>query len=685
MPLLNMPEDIVSIILSFLDPKDYLAFCQVTKDVYVEYHQDSLYWRTETSNTFRLPISPLLAADGPRWYWLYKRLKTQTQLYTWGQGLKGNLGPGRSLSVPRRPPPHHGPRTVPRILPRVPSRPTPIRLPQREVFQRASSSWPTEVAVPDEVGVIADLQCGGWSTTILTSDGKLFTTGSIDSLDGRTRGESTDHFKQLEYLTQSTSEIRQFSSGRRHVLGLTDDGKIISWDRVNAKGLMVFSRIGTDFGAKPSRVAAGWVESSAYVPDIGIIYWSPLENDQTDEMLDGKPVKEKVVPGTARQKTDSGYIEVLKHVVLEDYVIWITNESKIYACRLSHENPDQLKPTQSPFEILGFSAPDRELKDIQGQFQRFGVFTAKGEVLSGDTGYIRRCAEAIRNQPDLLKSGDWSTLTTLLASRPPDVPALQHTGVIALAYGDYHYHALHADGRITSYGRDSQSCGSLGLSGVEQGGKFRGLRLERPGLRSDAELLPIANLRGRQVWFESERKDWLSWMAAQLREPHFTINGRPAHHIWDTDANKQAAFSEWVEQEGKHWEEGPSATAPAPAPATASTEPVRKENTGDYANLGAYFPIAIAAAGWSSGALVLVDEDKAHDVRNKWLTKRQESDEPNLSMPGAFESLELGEVYVWEKDGFPKVRLPNGFEMPGEGEPRVWRDGMPTMQELGLE
>ena len=678
MLVLDLPQEVLSIVLSFLHPKDYLSFSRVSKQVYQEYRQDSLYWRTEASHTFRLPISPILAADGPRWYWLYKRLKTQTRLYTWGKGLRGDLGPGRSLSIPRRPQQLHGPT---RVLLRVPARPTPTVPSRRQVFLRTESSWPTETHVPEEIGVMADLQCGGWSTTILTSDGKLYTAGCIDSLNGRPRDQSSDHFTRLEYLTQSTSAIRQFSSGRRHVLALTDDGEVLSWDRINAKGLKVFPRNGRDFGGNPMRVAAGWVESSLYLPERGIVFWSPIENDQADQMLDGVHVKEKVIPGTNRRKTETGYVEVLKHVVLENFIVWITNESKIFACCLSHDGPDELEPSTAPFEVPGYSAPDRELKDIQGQYLRFGVFTASGEVLAGDITYVKNCAEAIRNNPNLVQSGDWFTMTTLLASRPRDLPALQHNGVIALAYGDHHYHALHANGKITSYGTDSQSCGSLGLSGPETGGRFRGLHRRQPRFLSDVELLPIAEIRGRQVWFEPERKDWLRWLEDQLHNPRFTMDGESALHFWSADIAKQAAFSEWIEQEGKHWDEGP-ATAVSTLQST-KIEP--KIHDGDYANLGAYFPIAIAAAGWHSGALVLVDEDIAHAVRSKWVTKWQDGEEAERSMPGAFESLDSDEVYVWKRDGFPKVRLPNGFEMPGEGEPRVWKDGIPTMLELGLQ
>lgn len=681
MDISNLPEDILPIILSFLPPSDYLALCRTCKSIYTNFRQDSIYWRTLTSDTFRLPISPLLAADGPRWYWLYKRLKTQTQLYTWGQGVSGNLGPGRALPIQNR-----GRLVLPDVVPRgfrLPNRPPPP-----QVFQRTSSNWPTEVHLPDDVGVIVDLQCGGWSTTILTSEGKLFTVGAIDSLHGTIPSSHSNDFVRLEYVTQSTSAIRQFSSGRRHILALTDDGEILSWDRSRSNGLKVFSRTGRDFGAKPTRVAAGWAESSAYVPTVGIIYWAPLQNHETTAELDGVHVQEKIIPGTARTKTETGTIEVVKHIVLEDFIVYITSDSKIFACNLSNQNPDQSEPTHPPFPVPGYAAEGRQLKDIHGQYKSFGVFTAAGEVLAGDADYLRRCQAAVRNDPEILTSNDWSTLTSILPTRPPDVPALQHSNVIGLAYGDYHYHALHADGRITSYGRESQSCGQLGLGSMEAGGRFRGLTKERAGPRGDGDLLPIANIRGRQIWFEPERKDWLAWLEEQVTSPGLATNNHAALNSW-LNPNRQAAFSEWIEQEGRHWDEGPLTgptgsttdtdmnTTSAPSSSAVATTTTTTITTGDYV-LGAYFPIAIAAAGWHSGALVLKDQEKADEIRSKWVVSQERS------IPGSFEKLEQGETYAWKLHGFPKVTLPNGIEMPGVGEPRPWRDGVPTMADLGL-
>lgn len=520
--------------------------------------------------------------------------------------------------------------------------------------------------------MIADLQCGGWSTTILSSDGRLYTTGSLDSMDGVTIGETADGFQRLEYLTQSTSLIKSFSAGRRHVLALTGDGDILSWDRVNAKGLKIFPRSSASFAGTPTRVVAGWGESSAYIAENGIKYWVPVKNGQTDDMLDGMHVREITIPDTAPTNGSKGLVEVTKHVVLEGYIVWITSESKFYACAIGNETEEQTQPTYPPFEVPGYAGEGRELKDIQGSFQKFGVFTSDGEVLAGNVEYLRRCSSSPRT------GDEWSDMTDLLASRPQDVPALQHAGIISLAYGDHHYHTLNADGRVFSFGVDSQMCGQLGLSGLESGCRFRGLTTAAGGgLRNEGILLPIAERRGRQVWFEPEKRDWLSWMQGCVTSAERDgESGHPAVHAWSSP-QRLGAFSEWVEQEGRHWHKGPASNAQDSAAAGNKCE------RGDYEDLDAYFAIGIAAAGWHSGALVLVDEEKAHDVRSKWITLDHAS--ASKTMPGQFESTAPDEEYVWKLEGFPKVQLPDGHTMPGVGEPRPWRNGRPTVEELGFE
>jgi SCF-associated factor 1 len=455
-------------------------------------------------------------------------------------------------------------------------------------------------------------------------------------------------------------------------LALTDDGDIISWDRVNAKGLKVFPRSSNSFGGTPTRVVAGWSESSAYIPETGLVYWVPIKNGQQDDMLDGMHVREITIPDTARKEGTKNIVEVTKHVVLAEFIVWITSDSKIYACAIGSETPEQSAPNDSPFEVPGYTGEGRELKDIQGQFQNFGVFTSSGEVLAGTVDYLRQCVEASR-------TGDqWSDVTALLASRPQQVLALQHAGIISLAYGDHHYHALTADGKVLSFGRDSQMCGQLGLSDMNSGCRFRGLRPGAGGQpRSEGILLPIAERRGRQVWFEPEKKDWLQWMEAWVKRSNRRLEAdHPASDVWDRSDERWGAFSEWVEQEGRHWYEGPHSNV------QESTSAGGKSGAEDYENLDPYFVIGIAAAGWHSGALVLVDEDKAHEIRSKWITL--DHDSASRTVPGQFEHTAPDEEYVWKQEGFPKVELPDGFAMPGVGEPRAWRDGRPTVEELGL-
>ena len=650
--ILNLPEDVLSIVFEFLSPRSFLSFCLTTKATH-QFRKDSAYWRQQTSRTFRLPISPLLHADGERWYFLYKKLKTQTRLYTWGKGVKGNLG-GTSR----------------RLIPTLRRGPNPrLGRPAAGItHDRAASQWPTETHLNDDIGVVVDLQCGGWSTSVLTSHGKIYCVGILDAANGHNVGEASTEFTRLEYLTQSTSAIRQFSSGRRHILALTDDHEILSWDRVHAKGYKVFSKLGRDFGGTPLRVVAGWADSSAYVPETGIVFWPPVKNNSEDEDLDSLHVQELVIPETAvkQRQGSGGDVKLLTYIILEGFAVWITNESRIFACALSEREGGLV-----PFELLGYTRPDRIFKDLQGSFRTFAIFTEEGEILMGSAEFIRHCLIATE---DFNRSQDQSVLDEAINALPGQTPALQHSGVIQVAFGDYHYHALHADGRITAYGSDPQSCGALGLGSMDAGAQFRGVINIEHGFPRDAKLLPVARLRGRRLWFEAEKKNWLTWMEEKrtsLGESLQSLNSEAGRTI----------FSEWVEQEGQHWADGPPNAHRTTIPDWSSGPSTGKLNL-DYDNLGAFFAISIAAAGWHSGALVLVDDSKAEEARSRWIVTKHST----MSVPGSFEEAEshVDEDYAWVSQDFPKIRLPTGQETPGEGTILPWRESMPTMTDLGL-
>lgn len=110
------------------------------------YREDPTFWHTLTRKTFRIPPQPLL--QGARWQWLYKKLLTQTRLYTWGDNKSGNLGHGDSLAVAATRE-IHGHRAGRGYSSIRRGRPT-------------QSGYPRPAVIPDDlgVGIVADVQCG---------------------------------------------------------------------------------------------------------------------------------------------------------------------------------------------------------------------------------------------------------------------------------------------------------------------------------------------------------------------------------------------------------------------------------------------------------------------------------------------------------------------------------------------
>ena len=729
--LLELPQDILDIIFPYLPPKSFLAFCSVNKEAYEQYHLDPLYWRIRTSDTFRLQISPLLSesradqsnvgktAVSPfarNWSWLYKTLRTQTRPFSWGQGIEGGLGPSPGLRNIRN-----------RFRPRG------------GTFQRTTSSWPTEIHVRDEIGIVVDIQCGGWSTTVLTSDGMLFTVGILDASNTQHTGRPVEHLTQLQKFGQyQVTGIRQFSAGRTHVLALDDLGYVFSWDRADRPGSLLSFQNSLDYARQATRVVAGWAESSVYIPGKGIIFWPAISTRGTQDVQDyDRTISESLVPATGYRRPGGsttnppeaqgqsydleGHLqehdigEVLAHILLEGYVVFITHLCKVFA--YSVQGPATVSgggrtlawaPTSTVLEVPGYVVEGRELKDVQGSFRNFAVFTASGEVLAGNTDYLNLLFTEAQERASRSTPITVPYTEGLLSSRPLDVPALQHTGVIALAFGDYHSHALHADGTITAYGVEPQCCGALGLGSTSAGARFRGVKTSRTPMNRDGRLLPIANRRGRQVWFEHEKRDWLQWLENWIRTPTALPHYPEVFSILNDVEEKQAAFSEWIEQEGRHWVEGPTKSNTNKRGQSASRIESTTKSPGQLSGLEvgtdlddslhdelpAYFAISVAAAGWHTGALVLVDDEKAETIRQKWMADKDETEIASKDahatphVPGAFpppvSSGEIRDEYVWEKTPFPRIKLPDGFEFPGEGDLRPWRDGMPTEEQLGL-
>ena len=568
------------------------------------------------------------------------------------------------------------------------------------------------------VGVVADLQCGGWSTTLLNSIGQLYAVGLLDGMHARRITQPS--LRRLSFPLgypptdrgryEPTTAIREYSCGRTHVLGLSDSGKIWQWND-NGEPAKHIKFLHTDILENShtgghgtiTRVVAGWDRATAYVSGTGIVYWDP-ENDpeENSEATDGLLIDAIVVPGTGYQRRKGERLtsgegsdrigEVRKYIVLEGYIVFITDLNKAFAARPNF--PDNGIHQVIELTTLGDSLHNRksELQDLQGSFRNFAVFSSTGEVFTADCQFIETFWEnALSNE------------AVHSFPRPAQIPALQHTNVTSVAFGDYHYHALYSNGQVSSFGTEPQSCGALGLGDRAEGGMFRGVRY-RQHLYGDGSLVPQAYRDGHRIWFEPEKRDFLRHMTFRSHEPEARQRLRLAFQ----DEQVNGELSEWFEQEGRGWDD------------------FKDLKDAEDSGLGAYFVLSIAAAGWHSGALVLVDEERAQKVRDKYLFKpsllpEASGDETNDSeeqtsvvgrtirwiyqMGRSFLGLDTQSVqhgvgpraghtfqespkdpeYIWRDQPFPRIKLSTGDEMPGTVPLSQWRYGVPDFTALPAE
>ncbi|KAI9718110.1 MAG: hypothetical protein M1812_004368 [Candelaria pacifica] len=685
--LVDLPTDILYIIFPYLDPREFLAVCSTNKALW-SLHNDSSYWHPLIRSTFRLPSQPLLQADGRRWQSLYKKLATQSQVYTWGGNGSGCLG--------------HSPRqweTLPGNRERV-LRPTNV-------------AWPTELgAVRDNsAGVVVDVQCGGWSTILLNSKGALFCCGRLDGLHlGRANVSETHGLQSLLFPPgyphpndryDPRTAISQFSSGRTNVLGLSDDGKIWLWANVADPGLHVrFLHLDRPRIKKArsctkclghtrrvTKVVAGWDRLSAYVSGVGIILWMPRRGSlQLREATDVLHVEvDDVVPatwycrpkGNAREPdaeaTELGETvgQVINYILLESYVVLVTHSGKVFAANTANASKlynGLVELTTLAPEVGGTAT---RFSDVQGSFRNFAAFTEDGKVVIGDKDYLDYSWN--------LEFGVTGS-EAVAASLPKYYPAMQQQGIISMAFGDYHMHALHSNGQVSSFGAEPQCCGALGLGSHRDGGWLRGISSgPQPGLHYypgfDHTLPPGKFSRGHRIWFEQAKKRWLK---------HMSQGGSLERRDWEglyqqwyrASREAQAELTEWFEQMGADWDKHPEVVGEAES------------------EFGAYSTLGIAAAGWHSAALVLVNDNLARKTETEH-TVPVIVQPPSSSIVGyvfgwlyrlcrIFLCLELAGVghaeysklpqsdpeqkeYTWCHDPFPRIKLSTGEVIGDKG------------------
>jgi len=604
-PLLNLPVEILLSIFPYLDANSFLSLTSSCKSLHQpEFVHEASFWSTIVRSTFRVPNQPVVQNDGKRWQKLYKRLHTQSRVMTWGDNQKACLGHSYTSPAGSR------------------MRGGPPRGHARAIRQK-HISWPQKVEGTEGLGVVSDLQCGGWSTSLLTSKGAIYTVGVLDGLQfNQHRAPGMQQakmdptplrfppgFVQPWERHDPATAVRQFSSGRAHVLALSDSGRIWSWQNVNDAALHVrFVHLDTVEGERERgrgvvlKVVAGWNKSAALIEGSGIVLWDPLKRENDESTLEDAVMIDEsaAVPRSNYRETKTGRYstteqgtlaetvgEVLNFIVLEHVVLFNTSLGKVFVSKITWNDEEQHMGDPIELKLTTSTEHDETFAtDLQGSFRNFAIFTKSGNVLTAHQDRLMPLFQGNGDGNSNRNSNDSPLFTR--------IPALQHKDVISVAFGDYHFHALHSAGYITSYGNEPQACGALGLGGHgDPEGRLRGIRYA--GMGGDGRLVPHAYTEGRRIWFEEEKRQWIKFLTSGGADAEEAA-GRIRMAIGSPDLNGQGEVSEWIEQQGRDWEEKYGL----------------KDQDED--GLGAYFALSVTAAGWHSGALVLVNEELAQKI-----------------------------------------------------------------------
>ncbi|OJD24078.1 hypothetical protein ACJ73_04566 [Blastomyces percursus] len=484
-----------------------------------------------------------------------------------------------------------------------------------------------------------------WSISFLTSDGIVYVEGLLCDT-----WFAWPHFHTLKFpaafrptskdLYEPATAISQFSSGPSHILALSDDGRIWSWDDESMPCYQIrFDNIGIALGPqdllRPGTVTK--VVAGSPPTDAGIV-----------------TISASIIPGTgSRLLRSRGYTEVAhsmgevrNYVVLDKYIIFVKT-NKAYAVQLE---------TGTTAELPKFSAPGRIILDIQGAYRDFAIFTANGEVLLGNTTEIQQ----ISLSPSLSEK-------TELDMQPSTPPSLQHTDVIVIAFGKSHFHALHANGRISAHGLHPKAYGALGLESTSLGAPFWSFKYTDHTLSSGLEKYPFVEKSSspQYVWFEPEKKLWLGY----LRQLSQADEGNAASWGKWLTFNSQGLleqYSKWIqplciERQGEAWGDFPDV----------------KEQDPD--GLGSYFAVSIAAGGSQSVALVLVNEDLAKQIKDKHVLEYNSGTEPACDrrfklLPDITQPIK----YRFELGDFPAPHLSESGDIgPDRYDFSTWKYGFP--------
>ncbi|SCU80922.1 LAFA_0C01794g1_1 [Lachancea sp. 'fantastica'] len=221
------------------------------------------------------------------------------------------------------------------------------------------------------------------------------------------------------------------SSGRSHILALSDQGDLYSWDGPDVEqGIkIVFNGLPTKETNPVIKIGCGWDYNCVSIFDVGLVFWRGRHAIQENEI--SAPANYTVIPNTNIMSGDN---KIVDFACCANLCVFFINakgdELYLYANDAVHK---VLLPIEG------------RIVKIVGCYTMLAIFTD------------RSCYTVNVVEGQVVTQ----TLVKLELEDPEDM-------ILSLSTGDYHTVALTSSGKIYTWGLESELCGCLGLGDREE-------------------------------------------------------------------------------------------------------------------------------------------------------------------------------------------------------------------------
>ncbi|CAR30487.1 SCF ubiquitin ligase complex subunit SAF1 [Lachancea thermotolerans CBS 6340] len=221
------------------------------------------------------------------------------------------------------------------------------------------------------------------------------------------------------------------SSGRSHILALSAEGNVYSWDGPDVEqGVKIaFEGLPTKETNPVIKIGCGWNFNCVSIYNLGLVVWESREPIRENETSAGAHYK--VIPSTGQV---SGEGKIVDFACCANMSVFFISAAGDKLWRYANETVDEVK---LPFH--------GKLVKLVGSYTTLAIFTENHcYAVKVTEGHMR---------PE-----------TFMELELDD----ENEKLISLSTGDYHTVALTSSGKIYTWGLESELCGCLGLGSRDE-------------------------------------------------------------------------------------------------------------------------------------------------------------------------------------------------------------------------